>query len=253
MSNLKIIAHRGYLINGEPENSIPAFQTAIHHGADGFEFDIHLTSDNKFICFHDDTLEKFGRPEAIKRLSQNELTSIELSEGIMIPTLEEILETFGNKVLLNLEMKSLKKGAKELVEVIDQYSLKRKKLIISSFHHSPLRNIKSFDSTIRTGLLCHFARGQLKMAEKLNCNALHPFYGVVPKEWIKISFWLTTRLHKYYAHKSFKTAKKVNILVNPYGVNDESFIKLTNQMNVNAIITDEVELALKIRGNFKRN
>ena len=250
MSTVKIIAHRGYLINGEPENSIPAFQTAIHHGADGFEFDIHLTSDNKFICFHDDTLEKLGRPDTIKRLSQNELASIELSEGIMIPTLEEILETFGNKVLLNLEMKSPEKGAKELVEVINQYSLKREKLIISSFHHSPLRNIKSYDSTIPTGLLCHFSKGQLKLAEKLNCNALHPFYGVVPKDWIHISFWLTTMFHKYYAHKSFKTAKKANILINPYGVNDESFIKLTYQMNVNAIITDEVELALKVRENF---
>ena len=152
MNHIKIIAHRGYQINGEPENSIPAFQTAIHHGADGFEFDVHYTSDKRFICFHDDTLEKFGRPDPIKGLSLNELTSIELSEGITIPTLEEILETFGNKVLLNLEMKSPKRGAKELVEVINQFDIKRKKIIISSFHHSPLRNIKSFDPTIQTGL-----------------------------------------------------------------------------------------------------
>ena len=122
MSNIKILAHRGYLINGEPENSIPAFQTAIHHGADGFEFDIHLTNDNKFICFHNDTLEKFGRNESIAGLSYNELTSFELSEGIMIPSLEEILETFGNKVILNLEMKS-QTGSEELIKVINQYDI----------------------------------------------------------------------------------------------------------------------------------
>ncbi|MFX0122611.1 MAG: glycerophosphodiester phosphodiesterase [Candidatus Hodarchaeota archaeon] len=250
MYSIKIIAHRGYLVNGDPENSIPAFQTAIHHGADGFEFDVHLTSDKKLICFHDDTLEKFGRPDHIKSLSLNELTSIELSEGITIPTLEEILETFGNKALLNLEMKSPKKGAKELVEVINQYNLERENIIISSFHHSLLRDLKSLDSTIPTGLLCHFARGQLELAEKLNCNALHPFYGVVPNDWVKVSFWLTTKLLKFYAHKSFKVAKKVGVLFNPYGVNEESFIKSTIHMKVNAIITDEVELALKLRSQF---
>jgi glycerophosphoryl diester phosphodiesterase len=250
MSKVKILAHRGYLINGEPENSIPAFQTAIHHGADGFEFDVHLTSDNKFVCFHDDTLEKFDRTEAIKGLTLNEVSSIELSEGIMIPTLEEIIETFGNKVILNLEMKNPERGAKELVEVINQYNLKREKIIISSFHFSPLRTIKSTDPTILTGLLCHFAKGQLALAKKLNCDSLHPFYGVVPSEWVKISFWLTSRIHKYYTHKCFKAAKREGIFMNPYGVNDESSIRSTILKEVNAIITDEVELALKIRNKF---
>ncbi|MHA2202443.1 MAG: glycerophosphodiester phosphodiesterase [Candidatus Hodarchaeales archaeon] len=246
----KIIAHRGYLINSEPENSIPAFQTAIHHGADGFEFDVHLTSDKRFVCFHDYTLAKLGRPDPIKSLSLKEITSIELIEGITIPSLEEILETFGNKVYLNLEMKSPKKGAKELVEVIKQFDLKPEKMIASSFHYAPLKNIKSFDHTIPTGLLCHFARGQLQIAEKLNCNALHPFYGIVPKEWVKVSFWLTTRFHKYYAHKSFKTAKRSGILFNPYNVNDEISIKSTIQMKVNAIITDEIERALNFRNQL---
>ncbi|MFW9904986.1 MAG: glycerophosphodiester phosphodiesterase [Candidatus Thorarchaeota archaeon] len=249
MSKVKILAHRGYLINGEPENSIPAFQTAIHHGADGFEFDVHLTADNKFICFHDYTLEKFGQNEAIAGLSYNELTSFELSEGIMIPSLEEILETFGNKVILNLEMKSLE-GSEKLIEVINQYNIDRKKIIISSFHYTPLKTFKSIDPSILTGLLCHFAKGQLALAKKLNCDALHPFYGVVPNEWVKISFWLTSRIHKYYAHKCFKAAKRDGIFVNPYGVNDERFIRSTTLKEVDAIITDEVELALKIRNEF---
>ncbi|UCG04307.1 MAG: glycerophosphodiester phosphodiesterase [Candidatus Heimdallarchaeota archaeon] len=252
MNHIKIIAHRGYLVNGEPENSIPAFQTAIHHGADGFEFDVHLTSDNRLICFHDDTLEKLGRPESIENLSLNEVTSIELSEGITIPSLEEVFETFGNKAYLNLEMKNQKEGAKNLVEVINQYDLKRESIIISSFHHSPLKKIKTFDPTIQTGLLCHSAKDKLKIAEKLNCNALHPFYGSIPDEWIKVSSWLTSKIHKYYAHKSFKVAKKIGILINPYGVNEESFIRSTIQMKVNAIITDEVERAFKLRNQFSK-
>lgn len=91
MKYIKILAHRGYLVNGEPGNSIQDFQTTTHHGADSFEFDVHLTYDNRLICFHDDTLEKLGRFDAIKDLSYKELTSIELSEGITIPSLKRLL------------------------------------------------------------------------------------------------------------------------------------------------------------------
>ena len=106
MKYVKVLAHRGYLINGDPENSIPAFQTAIHYGADGIEFDVHLTSDKKFVCFHDNTLQKHGRSDAIKDLTYRELTSLEISDGITIPSLEEIIELFGNKIILNIELKS---------------------------------------------------------------------------------------------------------------------------------------------------
>ncbi|MHA1332158.1 MAG: glycerophosphodiester phosphodiesterase, partial [Candidatus Hodarchaeales archaeon] len=85
---MKIIAHTGYLVNGDPRNSIPAFQTAVHHQADGIEFDIHLTSDRRFICYHDDTLEKLGRKDEVRTLTQNELMSIPLNdEGVNIPSL----------------------------------------------------------------------------------------------------------------------------------------------------------------------
>lgn len=247
MENIKIIAHRGYLIKSDPENSIPAFHTAIEHGADGLEFDIHLTSDNKFVCFHDDTLEKLGRSELIKDLPQKELNSIELSEGTTIPTLEEILETFGNKVILNIEVKSKIKGGKELVNLIHQFDLNQDKLIVSSFHYSPLKDIKTYDPTIPTGLLCGFAKGQIKKAKELKCNALHPFYDVIPRRWIKAPYRLVTKIHKYYAHKSFQNARQSGLLIIPWTVNDKKFIKSAIRMNVNSIITDEVEKVLKIR------
>ena len=250
MKHITILAHRGYLVNNEPENSIQAFQTAISYGADGIEFDVHQTSDKKFVCYHDDTLEKLSRPEAIKDLSIKELTSIELSKGIMIPSLEEILELFGNKVILNIELKSQKKGAKELVELIHQYNLDPTKLIVSSFHHPPLKEIKFLDPNIPTGLLCSFAKGQLKIAQKLNCDALHPFYDIIPKGWIKAPHWLLTFLHKRYVHKSFEKANKLGIQINTWTVNDENFLKSAIQRRVNGIITDEIDKAIEIRRQF---
>ena len=129
-----ILAHRGYSRkNNEPDNSIQAFQTAIDSGADGFEFDIQLSSDLKFICYHDNNLQKIGISKRICDLSFKKLISLELKEGIPIPSLEDVLETFGNKVLLNIELKPQNKGVKELIELINQYGIIKKtsNLIVS--------------------------------------------------------------------------------------------------------------------------
>jgi len=248
-----ILAHRGYLINGDPENSIPAFQTAIHFGADGLEFDIHLTVDRKFVCYHDDTLSRLGRSDFIKNLHYHELKALELSEGVYIPSLEEILEEFGNKTTLNIELKTQKDGVKELIEIINQYNLIKdpNRLIVSSFHHTPLEEIKKIDPEIPTGLLFEFARGQLEEAQRLGCDTIHPFYNEVPKTYMKGPYRIISSIHKYYAHKCIEESKKLKILANPYGVNNEQFLKSVFMRRVNGIITDNVEKALEIREEFK--
>ncbi|MFX0182624.1 MAG: glycerophosphodiester phosphodiesterase [Candidatus Hodarchaeota archaeon] len=247
-----ILAHRGYLINGDPENSIPAFQTAIHFGADGLEFDIHLTLDRKLVCYHDDTLSLLGRSDFIKNLHYHELKTLELSEGIYIPSLEEILEEFGNKTTLNIELKTQKNGAKELSEIINQYSLTKdpNRLIVSSFHHIPLKEIKKIDPEIPTGLLFEFARGKLEEAQRLGCDAIHPYYGPVPKNSVRGFYPVISSIHKYYAHKCIEESRKLKILANPYGVNNERFLKSAIKKGVNGIITDNVEEAIEIRKKF---
>jgi glycerophosphoryl diester phosphodiesterase len=244
----KIIAHRGYLVNGYPGNTLRAFKAGIDHGADGFEFDIHLTSDHRFVCYHDDTLHKLGRNDTLKDLSTESLTSIQLAEGINIPSLEEVFERFGNKCLLNVEMKFKKKGASDLVKLINQFDLIKTpdKLILSSFHHFPLKEVKELDPDIPTGLLCSFARRQLDIAKNLKCIAIHPFYDRVPQDHVILSKWFSNHLIKRYSHYIFKHAREFGILANPWTVNKEEYLRKAILMNVNGIITDKVDLAVKI-------
>lgn len=250
----KIIAHRGFLINGNHGNTIRAFKEGIDHGADGFEFDIHMTSDHRFVCYHDDTLHKLGKNDSLKNLSAETLTSIQLEEGINIPLLEEVFERFGNKCLLNVEMKFKKDGANDLVKLINQYDLLKspEKLILSSFYHFPLKEVKEIDSAIPTGLLCSFARKQLDIAKKLKCDAIHPFYNTVPQDYVILFEWFSNFLVKRYSHRIFKQSREHSILANPWTVNNEIYLRKAILMKVNGIITDEVELALEINHNLKR-
>lgn len=246
-----LIAHRGYLVNGDPENSIPAFQTAIHYGADGIELDVHLTADQKLICYHDDSLLRLGENELIKDLPYKKLKSVELAEGIFIPSLREVLQEFGNKTLVNIEMKS-KNGSKELIELIDEFKIRKnpRNLIISSFHHDILRRIRNFDQDIPTGLLCSFIRGQLPIAEKLRVKAIHPYYDIVPKDLTRLPHWLISYIHKFFTHRGFKKAQQMKFLVNPWTVNSEEFILEAFKNNVDGIITDNLEQALRVKNSY---
>lgn len=76
---MKIIAHRGSSLIW-PENTIFAFEQAHTHGAEGFETDLRLSSDEEIILSHDDNLARAGFPDKTVSL----LTAAEIQE-ISIP------------------------------------------------------------------------------------------------------------------------------------------------------------------------
>lgn len=99
----RIIAHRGEHDNRTVwENSLPAFDGAADAGVWGIECDIRWTRDLVPVVFHDTDLHRlFNRPERIDRLSLDELRErIEV-----IPTLAEVVERFGGRLHLMIEVK----------------------------------------------------------------------------------------------------------------------------------------------------
>jgi glycerophosphoryl diester phosphodiesterase len=103
----QIYAHRGVFDNERiPENSLPAFQSAIRMGV-GIEFDIHRTADGEVVVFHDATLQRMcGDPRRITDLTLDELRTLSLLEtGEKIPTLKEVLALVADRVPLVVELK----------------------------------------------------------------------------------------------------------------------------------------------------
>ena len=57
---IKLQAHRG--VSAEcPENTMPAFITAIEQGYDAIETDVMVTKDNKLVLHHDKTINRTAR------------------------------------------------------------------------------------------------------------------------------------------------------------------------------------------------
>ena len=54
-SRIVLAAHRGDR-KKYPENTIPAFESALHFGVDMIETDIHMTADGHLVLIHDRNL-----------------------------------------------------------------------------------------------------------------------------------------------------------------------------------------------------
>jgi len=100
-----VIAHRGDCSNA-PENTMAAFQAALDAGSDGIELDVFLTSDNHVIVFHDEDIERLtGKKGNITTMTLDQVRQLSV-KGESIPTLEEVLATFADKLLINVELKA---------------------------------------------------------------------------------------------------------------------------------------------------
>ena len=103
------IAHRGLFDNESeaPENSIPAFQRAVQQGY-GIELDVQLTTDNRLVVFHDETLQRMcGFDKKLTECSYDELKHYRLAKSDeKIPLFDEVLKVIDGKVPLIVEVKS---------------------------------------------------------------------------------------------------------------------------------------------------
>lgn len=76
------IAHRGF--SGKyPENTLLAFQKGIEAGADGFEFDTHLTKDGEIVIIHDERLDRTTNAQGfVKDYTLEELRKVDASKAL---------------------------------------------------------------------------------------------------------------------------------------------------------------------------
>ncbi len=106
-------AHRGFNTVA-PENSLPAFGSAIAMGAEEIEFDLWFTKDGEVVSIHDSKLERVSNGEG--RVWDHTLAELKALDfgfkrgeefrGLRIPTFEEILKKFSCHCVMNIHLKT---------------------------------------------------------------------------------------------------------------------------------------------------
>ncbi|MFH2039030.1 MAG: glycerophosphodiester phosphodiesterase family protein [Chloroflexota bacterium] len=235
-----VIGHRGASAYA-PENTLAAFELAIKHRADAIEFDVKLSSDHQVVVIHDPTVDRTtngtGKVANLPLGVLKELDAgIKYSDkftGERIPTLIDVFERFGKKILMNVELTNYSTPfdglVKEVVELVKFYDLEDQ-ILFSSFLEKNLNISRKLLPEVPCGLLAfsgwmgYFPR---KSGWKRKFQALHPNIADVNQD-------LIAALH---------TAEK---RINVWTVNGEENLRHMLDLKVDGIFTDDPGLLRRI-------
>lgn len=229
-----IIAHRGASLHA-PENTIAAFELAYQQNADGIELDVKLSADSVPVVIHDPTVDRTTDGSgAVADLSLLALKELDAGEGQQIPTLAEVFESVGGKLLINIELKNYATRDDQLVdkvvEVVKKYNLEEN-ILFSSFLPKNLKRAAELLPQSPRGLLAlpDFSGWIVRnfIFRFGNYQALHP-------KFINISPQQIQRTHRMGRH------------VHAWIVNDPKDMRRLADWGVDGIITDDPALAVKV-------
>jgi glycerophosphoryl diester phosphodiesterase len=226
----KIIAHRGASAHA-PENTIAAFRLALEQGADGIELDVMLSKDGQLVVIHDDTVDRTTDGKgAVRDMTLEELKSLDAGEGQRIPTLDEVFEEFGGRLIINVELKNYSSVFDRLpieaAKMVKKYQLE-KSVIVSSFNPFNLPRFHKKMPEAALGLITQPNSAKKWVWRLFKYDALHPHFSDVDQV-------LVAALHRR------------NRQVNVWTVDDPGEILRLAELGVDSIITNDPETARKV-------
>lgn len=237
-----IIGHRG--AKGlAPDNSVAGFCRALEIGADGVEFDVHLTHDGAIAVIHDAALGRTttGRGPVGARTAA-ELAALSLKRGGgAIPMLGDVAALLApTSLLLNVEIKTGPRhrpypGLEAAVaDILAEHNLLGR-AVVSSF---------DWDCVAR---FCALARPHLALG-LLDRKGAGKAGGITHARGRARARGLDGICAAAAALRGHKPRHDGALWV--YGANDAPAIRRAMAAGVDAVITDRPDLALRLRAEF---
>ena len=223
------IGHRGAL-GYIAENTLESIQKALDLNVDGIEIDVFRCASGEIVVFHDKKLKRLtGHNGLIEETTFEELKNMLVAGRYRIPTLQQVLEKIGGKILLNVELKG-ENTAIPTATILKQYLSDSqsdiKKLIVSSKNWKELTLFKNQNTNIPIGVLSHYniflEKGVDAIIEKgreLSALAIHPKFSILNKKAID-------KMHC------------AGFLVYSWTINNPKDIQRAIRLGVDGIITD---------------
>ena len=236
-----IFGHRG-ACKYAPENTLAAFELAVEQGADAIELDAKLSADKKVMVIHDQTVDRTTDGKGkVNQLTCNDLKNLDAGSffdarfsGERIPTLDEVFESVGRKIFINVELTNYASRTDELVpmvaEIVKRHGL-QKSVLFSSFAPINLRRMKQLLPEVPVGLLAlNGLLGTLNRSAffmNLSPAIIHPYLKDVNQRLITLER---------------KRGRRVHV----WTVNEEADLLKMKELGVDGVFTDDPMNALRV-------
>ncbi len=178
-----VIAHRG--ASGQlAENTLPAYELAVEQRADMIEIDLHRTRDGATVVAHDEELSGLGGEGEIADATLAQVRALDAGGGERVPTLDEVLDRFGERIPFNLE---LKRGSRATYDGLEQAALDAvrergllRQTLFSSFFDPVLERLRALAPEARLARLFspRDPERPLERARAVGAEAVNPWRGL---------------------------------------------------------------------------
>ena len=216
MKKILNLGHRGAA--EVAENTIPSFEKALEHGADGIELDVRKTADGELVVVHLPVVA--GR--AVQSSSYEEIR--QLRDGLEVPLLKDVLRQFRKQTFLNIEFKETG-YEEEAIGLILKHG-DPANTMISAFHPETLTKVHELSPALQLGYIYNRTQD-----EESRHNA--PIDYVIPQ------FKLASR-------ELISDVHDEELQVLAWTVNEEAEMKRLIDLGVDGLITDYPERLAKV-------
>ncbi len=241
----QVFAHRGGAAL-RPENTLLAFDHGLSLGADGLEFDVHLSRDGVVVVHHDPTLERTTNGRGpIAALTAAELARLDAGyhfEGFRglaggVPTLRQVLERYPSATLIiELKVNDPVLAHRAIDEVRSAGAIDR--VAIGSFGTRVLRAARAYEPRLLTGA----SREETRLAlyrSRIRWPSRNPPNDAFQVPEVSGSTRVVSPLFVRHAHHA-------GVAVQVWTVNDETDMHRLLDWSVDGLISDRPDIAVEV-------
>jgi glycerophosphoryl diester phosphodiesterase len=226
-------AHRG-ASGHEPENTLLAIEKAIALGSPWIEIDVYRV-EHELVVIHDERLEATTNGSGVvTRQSLAYLRTLDAGKGQQVPLLREVFELVRRRAGINVELKGAGTAApvvKLLQSFIADHGWHQGQILVSSFNHDELSEVRRIDPDLRLGALGYgFPPEHAKFAADLGAVSVHTSLAFVNQAFVD-------------------DAHRRGLKAFVYTVNHPDELKRMQAMGVDGVFTDYPEMVLARKGN----
>jgi glycerophosphoryl diester phosphodiesterase len=249
-----VIAHAGSELY--PSDTLYALEQYADMDVDILEMDVHMTKDRHIILIHDDTVDRTTDGTGdVSEMMLAELQSLDAGyywtkdegktypfrgQGIMIPTLEEVLQTFPDYPMI-IEIKQNNPSIEQnLCNLLQEHKM-GEKVMVPSFSDSTMERFRQACPEVATAASSGEVRNFVYQNFALIAGTISPKYYALQVPEDRDGIPIVTRLLLFFANWR-------NVQVHIWTINDPQEMQRFIDMGVHGIMTDRTDLLLEILG-----
>lgn len=246
-----VFAHRGGSAL-RPENTLLAFDYGLSLGADGLEFDVHLSRDGVVVVHHDAALDRTTNARGpLAALTADELARLDAGYYMAayrgqaggIPTLREVLRRYPSvRLIIEMKVNEPELARRAIDEIRAAAAVDR--VALGSFGTRVLRAARAYEPRIATGA----SREETRLA-------LYRSWCRWPVRAPRYQGFQVPEMAgrtRVVSPRFVRDAHEAGVRVDVWTVDEEADMRRLLEWGVDGIISDRPDAAVRVVGEFAK-